>query len=100
MSLPSESWWSPFHLSDPFLAESHLSSSATESWLVIFSWSDGFAFSLQAPLYPTKAKLFPGSTFVIGYDTAIRLVDGKYYGGDDAALLQIAAMKQSVSACA
>eukprot|EP00891_Asterochloris_glomerata_P005367 jgi/Astpho2/5367/fgenesh1_pg.00075_%23_41_t len=49
----------------------------------------------QAPLYPTKARLFPGSTFVIGYDTAIRLVDGKYYGGDDAALLQIAAMKQS-----
>ena len=58
------------------------------------------ALPLQAPLYPTKARLFPGSTFVIGYDTAIRLVDGKYYGGDDAALLQIAAMKQSVTASA
>ena len=97
MSLPSESWFS-FHLSDPFLAESHLF--CYRKLACHFSWSDGVAFSLQAPLYPTKAKLFPGSTFVIGYDTAIRLVDGKYYGGDDAALLQIAAMKQSVSACA
>jgi len=29
-----------------------------------------------------KARLFPGCTFVIGWDTAVRLVDPKYYGGD------------------
>jgi hypothetical protein len=33
-----------------------------------------------------KAKLFPGSSFVIGFDTAIRLVDPKYYNNDPDAM--------------
>ena len=33
----------------------------------------------RAPRFYQKAKLFPGSTFVIGRDTAVRLVDPKYY---------------------
>jgi nicotinamide mononucleotide (NMN) deamidase PncC len=36
----------------------------------------------REPLYRDKAALFPGSVFVIGYDTALRLVDPAYYGGD------------------
>ena len=36
----------------------------------------------RAPLYVTKASLMPGATFVVGYDTAIRLVMPKYYGGE------------------
>lgn len=28
-----------------------------------------------------KADLFPGAAFVLGWDTAVRLVDPKYYGG-------------------
>lgn len=46
----------------------------------------------RAPLFVQKAALFPGCTFVLGYDTAVRLVDPKYYGGEagrDAALAQI-----------
>ncbi len=35
-----------------------------------------------APLFHTKADLFPGSVFVVGYDTAIRLVAPRYYGGE------------------
>ena len=31
-----------------------------------------------------KARLFPGCTFVIGYDTVTRLVSAEYYGGDEA----------------
>jgi len=34
----------------------------------------------RASRFIEKAQLFPGSTFVIGYDTAIRLIDPKYYG--------------------
>ena len=34
----------------------------------------------RAPLFTTKAGLFPGSCFVVGYDTAIRLVQQRYYG--------------------
>ena len=37
----------------------------------------------SAPLFSEKANLFPGSTFVIGYDTAVRLLDRKYYNDDE-----------------
>ena len=48
---------------------------------------------VQAPLYTIKAKLFPDSIFVVGYDTAIRLVDPKYYGGHVGMLLQFAELR-------
>lgn len=44
----------------------------------------------QAPLFTMKADLFPGSTFVVGHDTAIRLVQERYYGSETAMLLQFA----------
>jgi hypothetical protein len=40
-----------------------------------------------------KARLFPGRTFVVGWDTAIRLVAPRYYGDDpDAMMVALAAM--------
>jgi hypothetical protein len=36
----------------------------------------------RAPLFSQKAVLYPGRIFVLGYDTAIRLVDPHYYDGD------------------
>lgn len=39
------------------------------------------------PLFEQKARLFPGSVFVVGYDTATRLVSPRYYGGDTGAML-------------
>lgn len=47
---------------------------------------------VQAPLYPDKATIFHNSSFVLGYDTAVRLVMPKYYGGHDGMLLQLASM--------
>jgi nicotinic acid mononucleotide adenylyltransferase len=41
----------------------------------------------RAPRFLEKARLFPGSAFVIGWDTAVRLVQPRYYGGSEAALL-------------
>jgi hypothetical protein len=38
----------------------------------------------RAPLFGHKAKLFPGATFVVGADTAVRLVSARYYGADPA----------------
>lgn len=29
----------------------------------------------SSPLFHQKAELFPGSTFVIGYDTAVRIIN-------------------------
>jgi hypothetical protein len=45
-------------------------------------------------LFVGKADLYPGCVFVVGYDTAERLVDPHYYGGEagrDAALAHIRA---------
>ncbi|MBX9585290.1 MAG: hypothetical protein K2X87_33710 [Gemmataceae bacterium] len=38
-----------------------------------------------APTFAGKARLFPGTAFVVGSDTAERLIDPRYCGGDPAA---------------
>src|SRR5687767_660672 len=49
----------------------------------------------RAATFERKAGLFPGAAFVLGYETAVRLIDPKYYGHDparrDAALRALAA---------
>jgi hypothetical protein len=40
----------------------------------------------RAPLFAQKAAVLPGMVFVVGADTAARLVDPKYYGGDAEAM--------------
>lgn len=35
----------------------------------------------NAPTYVEKARLYPETTFVVGYDTAVRIFDPKYYHG-------------------
>ncbi len=40
----------------------------------------------REPLYAGKAALLPGSSFVVGFDTASRLLDAAYYGGSAAAM--------------
>ncbi|CAM9566496.1 unnamed protein product [Phaeothamnion confervicola] len=50
----------------------------------------------RAPLFVQKARCFPGAAFVVGVDTAKRLVDPKYYSGSPiemaAALAEIRAL--------
>ena len=41
----------------------------------------------REPLFAAKAALFPGAVFVVGVDTAARLVDRRFYG-DSAATMQ------------
>lgn len=36
-------------------------------------------YATQAPTFLEKARLFPGVTFVLGYDTAVRLLQPRYY---------------------
>ncbi len=36
----------------------------------------------REPLFTARAELYPGSMFVVGYDTAIRLVAPRYYDGE------------------
>ena len=41
----------------------------------------------RAETFYKKARLFPGRTFVVGWDTAVRLVAPRYYGDDREAML-------------
>ena len=46
----------------------------------------------HAPTFEAKAEVFPGAAFVLGWDTAVRVIDPKYYGGivgRDAALRKL-----------
>ena len=36
----------------------------------------------RAASFARKAELFPGTAFVLGWDTAVRVIDPKYYGGE------------------
>lgn len=48
----------------------------------------------RAPLFTMKSELFPRSTFVVGYDTAVRLVQKKYYGSKDDMIRQFAMLSE------
>ena len=48
----------------------------------------GIVVLTRAATFAEKARVLPGSTFVIGFDTAIRLFDPKYYGGSQAAMVE------------
>lgn len=61
--------------------------------IVQFAWKSPVELT-RAPTFVEKSRLFPGTTFVVGADTAERLFGAKYYGGDEdrmhAALEEIA----------
>lgn len=40
----------------------------------------------QAATFVEKAQIYPGATFVLGYDTAVRLLQPRFYGHDPANL--------------
>ncbi|MBI1309910.1 hypothetical protein GC176_01280 [bacterium] len=42
----------------------------------------------SAPRFVDKAHLFPETTFVIGFDTAQRIIDPRFYGGTEAAMCE------------
>ena len=48
-----------------------------------FAWKSPVELT-RAPTFLEKSRLFPGTTFVVGADTAERLFGPKYYGGDEA----------------
>lgn len=42
----------------------------------------GAVYVSHAPTFRAKAALFPGTVFVVGADTAVRIVSPRYYGDD------------------
>ncbi len=52
-----------------------------------FAWRAG-VWVTRAPTFADKATLFPGATFVVGADTAARIVLPRYYGDSGARLVE------------
>ena len=46
----------------------------------------------DAPTYIGKARLYPGATFVVGYDTAVRIFAPRYYENSSAKM--VAALRE------
>src|SRR6185312_2747819 len=65
--------------------------------LMQFAWKSSVELT-RAPTFVEKSRLFPGTTFVIGADTAERLFAPKYYGGDEVRM-QIALDEIARSGC-
>ncbi len=42
----------------------------------------------NAPLFSSKARLFPGAAFVVGYDTAERVLQPRYYGNSPQKMME------------
>lgn len=65
-----------------------------ESRVAQFTESEDIVVVTRAATFLEKARLMPGTTFVIGYDTAIRLFDDRFYDGSYAGSPSIAAMSE------
>jgi hypothetical protein len=59
-----------------------LSGETVRHRLTQFAWKSPVELT-RAPTFVEKSRLFPGTTFVIGADTAERLVAPRYYGDDE-----------------
>ncbi len=59
-----------------------LTGTTVKSRLAQFAWKAPVEVT-RAPTFLDKSRLFPNTTFVIGVDTAERLVAPKYYGDDE-----------------
>ena len=54
--------------------------------LTQFAWRAS-VWLTHAPRFIDKAERFPGTTFVVGADTALRIVSPRYYDDDEAQML-------------
>ncbi len=74
-----------------------LSGETVRHRLVQFAWKWPVELT-RAPTFVEKSRLFPGATFVIGADTAERLIAPKYYG-DDEVRMHVALEEIAKSGC-
>jgi Cytidylyltransferase-like len=72
-----------FELSVTNVDKPPLAGETVKHRLAQFAWKSTVELT-RAPTFVEKSRLFPGTTFVIGADTAERLFGTKYYGDDEA----------------
>jgi hypothetical protein len=72
-----------FEISVTNVDKAPLAGEAVRRRLAQFAWKAPVELT-RAPTFVEKSRLFPGTTFVIGADTAERVVTPTYYGNDEA----------------
>jgi hypothetical protein len=72
-----------FEISVTNVEKPALSAEEIRRRLAQFQWQAS-VWLTHAPLFVAKAHCFPGATFVLGADTALRLVSPRYYQNDEA----------------
>ena len=75
-----------FDLSVQNADKGQISHSEICSLLCQFQWPHEVVLTRE-PLFAQKALYFPNAVFVVGYDTALRILQNKYYGGDSAKVM-------------
>ena len=70
-----------FEISILNVEKPEIASSEIETRLEQFDHKDDVVVITKAATFVEKARLMPGTTFAIGYDTAIRLFDDRFYQG-------------------
>jgi hypothetical protein len=74
---------STFEISVTNVDKPPLPGEAVRHRIAQFAWKSPVELT-RAPTFVEKSRLFPRTTFVVGADTAERLVAPKYYGDDEA----------------
>jgi hypothetical protein len=59
---------------------------------VAFAWHHSLWLT-RAPTFAEKAERFPGCWFVVGVDTAARIIDPRYYGGPESMMQALARIR-------
>jgi nicotinic acid mononucleotide adenylyltransferase len=76
-----------FELSVVNVDKPPLSAADVRRRLLGLAWQ-GTVELTRAATFQEKARLFPGITFVVGLDTAERVVDPRYYAGSKRAMIE------------
>jgi hypothetical protein len=76
-----------FELSVENVDKPPLSAEEVARRLAQFTWRAP-VWLTRAPTFEQKARLFPGAVFVVGVDTAVRLVAKEYYGDSEPRMLE------------
>tara|TARA_B100001964_G_scaffold220639_1_gene263976 strand:+ start:12677 stop:13852 length:1176 start_codon:yes stop_codon:yes gene_type:complete len=75
-----------FDLSVQNADKGQISHSEICSLLCQFQWPHEVVLT-RKPLFAQKALYFPDAVFIVGYDTALRILQKKYYSGDNSNML-------------
>ena len=83
-----------FEISISNVEKPNIAANDLERRLQQFQQSGDIVVITRAATFLEKARLMPGTTFVIGYDTAIRLFDDRFYADTETSTPSLDAMSE------